>query len=437
MKLKKWTALALSAALATCMLTGCPWEENEENSDDASSIPGTSQGGGENTGGSTGGGTEEGNPDSGEEEKPEQKPQQYNFTVSVNVPDGYEAPTRGFIQILNSEDSGVKTVQIFENSAKYTASLLPEKEYTCLFWADNAENASDPTDLTQVTYTANTAAYAGKITGKPSTTNQTVTLEPVTTKVTIEYTGGDSNPISVTYPYATTYNVKEQTATSPDTETVEFNQENAAAAQLSAAPRLVQALGRLSRAGDSESNCTFYTLLPSDEHDRDVTIEHENLVYTTKLTADISGASTPVKIDLSDKKTGDWQATAAYAQDMFEKLFIEENGTPKGTPAGGSYYRLLLTPGQEYMLNDVVAAIFYKEVTLDLSKNGLIFEENLNTGGDSFAFEVHNDLDPKRINITIRGDENYGSIKYVIICSSDILMYPYDDFSEIYELLDN
>ena len=46
MKLKKWTALALSAALATCMLTGCPWEENEENSDDASSTPGTSQGGG-------------------------------------------------------------------------------------------------------------------------------------------------------------------------------------------------------------------------------------------------------------------------------------------------------------------------------------------------------------------------------------------------------
>lgn len=201
--------------------------------------------------------------------------------------------------------------------------------------------------------------------------------------------------------------------------------------------RLVQALGRLSRAGDSESNCTFYTLLPSDEKESDVTIEHENLVYTAKLTAGTSGASTPVEIDLSDKKAGQWEATAAYAEDMFEKLFINEDGTPKGTPAGGSYYRLLLTPGQEYMLNDVVAAIFYKEVTLDLSKNGLIFKENLNTGGDSFAFEVHNDLDPKRINITIRGDENYGSIKYVIICSSDILMYPYDDFSEIYELLDN
>ena len=285
MKLKKWTALALSAALATCMLTGCPWEENEENSDNASSTPGTSQGG------------------------------------------GHSGP-------------------------------------------DDSENTGGST-------------------------------------------GGDSNPISVTYPYATTYNVKEQTATSPDTETVEFNQENAAAAQLSAAPRLVQALGRLSRAGDSESNCTFYTLLPSDEHDRDVTIEHENLVYTTKLTADISGASTPVKIDLSDKKTGDWQATAAYAQDMFEKLFIEENGTPKGTPEDG-YYCFLLDDVN--MLAEVVAAIFHKEsVTLDLSKNGLIFEENVGP----FTLKMHNYPDS---SIIINTSSEYGPIQHELFMEEAQLM---------------
>ena len=37
MKLKKWTALALSAALATCMLTGCPWEEGDDASSDSPS----------------------------------------------------------------------------------------------------------------------------------------------------------------------------------------------------------------------------------------------------------------------------------------------------------------------------------------------------------------------------------------------------------------
>lgn len=37
MKLKKWTALALSAALATCMLTGCPWEKDDDASSDSPS----------------------------------------------------------------------------------------------------------------------------------------------------------------------------------------------------------------------------------------------------------------------------------------------------------------------------------------------------------------------------------------------------------------
>ena len=305
MKLKKWTALALSAALATCMLTGCPWEENEESSDDASGTPGTSQGG------------------------------------------GHSGP-------------------------------------------DDSENTGGST-------------------------------------------GGDSNPISVTYPYATTYNVKEQTATAPATENIDFNQGGAAAAQLSAAPRLVQALGRLSRAGDSESNCTFYTLLPSDEHDRDVTIEHENLVYTTKLTADISGASTPVKIDLSDKKTGDWQATATYAQDMFEKLFIEENGTPKGTPEDG-YYCFLLDDVN--MLAEVVAAIFHKEsVTLDLSKNGLIFEENVGP----FTLKMHNYPDS---SIIINTSSEYGPIQHELFYGRGAVdagagAILYQPFGDIYDSLNS
>ena len=291
MKLKKWTALALSAALATCMLTGCPWEENEESSDDASSTPGTSQGGGENTGGST---------------------------------------------------------------------------------------------------------------------------------------GGDSNPISVTYPYATTYNVKEQTATAPATENIDFNQGGAAAAQFSAAPRLVQALSRLSRADDSESNCTFYTLLPSNptEEQKTVTIVHEDLACKMTLTADTSATS--VEVNLDNKEAGQWQATAAYADAMFEKLFIEENGTPKGTPEDG-YYCFLLN--NVNMLAEVVAAIFHKEsVTLDLSKNGLIFEENVGP----FTLRMHNYPDS---SIIINTSSEYGPIQHELFYgrgavdagAGTILYQPFDD----------
>ena len=201
MKLKKWTALALSAALATCMLTGCPWEENEESSDDASGTPGTSQGGGhsgpddsENTGGSTGGdtgdtggGTEEGNPDSGEEQEPQ--PQPYTFNISVNVPDGEPTPKRYYMQVVGDDE----VVELKDGKKEnYTVELLPETKYTCLFWADNATTGDTPSSLTAVSYTAGTAAYAGKITGTPSaitSPNITVNLQPVTTKVSIQCTG--------------------------------------------------------------------------------------------------------------------------------------------------------------------------------------------------------------------------------------------------------
>ena len=60
MKLKKWTVLALSAALATCMLTGCPWDEDDAASSDlpaSSSRPSHDGGSDEDDTGSTGGST--------------------------------------------------------------------------------------------------------------------------------------------------------------------------------------------------------------------------------------------------------------------------------------------------------------------------------------------------------------------------------------------
>ena len=42
MRVKKYLALIFAAILATTMLTGCPWEEEEDKTDDASSVPATS-----------------------------------------------------------------------------------------------------------------------------------------------------------------------------------------------------------------------------------------------------------------------------------------------------------------------------------------------------------------------------------------------------------
>ena len=42
MRVKKYLALTLAAILATTMLTGCPWEKEEDETDDASSVPVTS-----------------------------------------------------------------------------------------------------------------------------------------------------------------------------------------------------------------------------------------------------------------------------------------------------------------------------------------------------------------------------------------------------------
>ena len=42
MRVKKYLALIFAAILATTMLTACPWEKEEDKTDDASSVPVTS-----------------------------------------------------------------------------------------------------------------------------------------------------------------------------------------------------------------------------------------------------------------------------------------------------------------------------------------------------------------------------------------------------------
>ena len=94
MKLKKWTALALSAALATCMLTGCPWEEGDDASSDSpssSSRPHHDSSDEDNTGTT-----------SGEDTETPENPEQPEETEPTLEKDGYEIDDEGNYTV-NSE----------------------------------------------------------------------------------------------------------------------------------------------------------------------------------------------------------------------------------------------------------------------------------------------------------------------------------------------
>ena len=221
-----------------------------------------------------------------------------------------------------------KVEKLEGGTGTYTASLLPDTSYTCLFWADNAaESATAPTDLTAVSYTPGTAAYAGKITGKPSdltSTNQTVTLKPVTTKVTIQCTGGEpGDKLTVTLNFAESFNVQSMKASSGVQERrniASFSSGDGNLLWESSAWKtqttwLVQALSRLSRADDGEYTGTFYALLPSDLTDEQ---EIVTIVYNDgtsereyKKTLTMSGTSASVQIDLTDENEGPQSRTDA------------------------------------------------------------------------------------------------------------------------------
>ena len=84
MRVKKYLALTLAAILATTMLTACPWDQEEDETDDASSVPVTS----------TDTGQDDDDHDSGDDDSQPTKP---TLTVSATggditnqnlVPDG-------------------------------------------------------------------------------------------------------------------------------------------------------------------------------------------------------------------------------------------------------------------------------------------------------------------------------------------------------------
>ena len=113
MKLKKWTALALSAALATCMLTACPWEKDDAASPDlpaSSSQPSHDSSGSddEDDTGNTGG---------------ETTVNEYTVTVTIGANGTVTYNGQAYSNITN------KTAQVAEGTT-ITFTVMPEEKYT-------------------------------------------------------------------------------------------------------------------------------------------------------------------------------------------------------------------------------------------------------------------------------------------------------------------
>ena len=227
----------------------------------------------------------------------------YTFTASVNT-NGQDMPTRCYMQVCTDYNTySVFTGSIQNGQCTFSnVSLPPNQSYTYLFWADNADNNSTPSDLRSVPYTFNTAAYAAKASGTPESVSKTssITLAPVTTKITLQNTSADFEPkndeqLTITLSCAETYNVQSDSVlgSAQHTYTHTFGSAN------TAVTRLLDAL-----SGSGNEVCSFYALKPGN----DVTIGFRDRELKTTLPAAQNGVST-LSVDLSD--TSNWQATEA------------------------------------------------------------------------------------------------------------------------------
>ena len=392
MRVKKYLALIFAAILATTMLTACPWEEEEDKTDDAAS--------GTTSGSSPAGEDGNSDPDEGDEgkeeggEETEAEPQDYTFTVAVDT-DDQEAPTNFYMQV---DDGTVQSGTPKDGKCSFTVSLKPGQEYTYLFWADNATSAEEPESLTSVTYQTGTAAYAANKKGTPDAVKEAVALEPVTTKVTLTDSSNtlesitNEETLTITLQAASTYDVSSGSASN----SIEQKITHTFGQSVSTDSAVFQLLNTLSRGNDKEI-CSFYTLVSiTPGSSNEATITFRDLKMTTPLTKSQSETA----VDLSQPK-GAWTATAEYAKKKVKDYFYKENGDPEGTTS--SYDGTQCFYLEEEKINDleaVISDIFHENETLKI-QNYAVFDKTLDgvynfsirkndTGGTTFFYICEN-----------------------------------------------
>ena len=290
-------------------------------------------------------------------------------TRSAGTPE--EMPTRCFMQIFgNNVSQDVQQSESIENGSFTFSVKLPNTTYTFLFWADNG-SGDTPTDLQEVQYTPGTVAFAAKVVNTPENVIKSgVSLKHAVTKLSLKTTAATSasegESIKVTTTCATIYNVDNLSASSPSAHTA------------------TKTFDASTDFAVNDNIATFY-FLPQNET-QSVDVEFHLLKQTIESVPLAANTHVTLQGNLSEDNPK-WGATSEYAQKQINYFFKQNDGTTSEGTLDGGVYRFYLPEEKKTDLEAVLSDILHKNVELDLTQFGTIFEEVLD---NDYTFTIKN-----------------------------------------------
>lgn len=238
-----------------------------------------------------------------------------------------DKPTRFYAQAVDGTGGSADPSAVVEGKEnadgkyEFTFQLYSGREYTYLFWADNAPTETAvPADLRNVAYTIGTVAFAAKESGTPDAVTKNITLTHAVTKVTLRSTTEAaltfSKEVSLATTCATTYNVQ-----------------NLAAAASTQQTYTATLTGSSIVQNGEALSC--YLIPASDE--QDVTVGANLLTQTIASVPLVPDTHVTLQGDLSEDNTN-WNASETYTDEKFRSYFFDETGNPKGDESAGTYW---------------------------------------------------------------------------------------------------
>ena len=298
-----------------------------------------------------------------------------------------DAPSRFYAQALSNGTLSkvVAGTKNDDGTYSFTLQVAKDTEYDYMFWADNAPTGDEPTDLRSVSYTMGDIAFAAKAQGTPETVDKDVKLQHVVAKVTLKTTTDvifeDSRTISLSASCASIYNVQTPSASSFEDKSISKEMTDA------------------SLAANSEVLTTY--IIPNQD-DKAVTFSAHDLAQTIDVVPLVANTNVILQGDLSEDNPK-WGATKEYVEKQINFFFKDENGMSEGTSDGG-VDRFYLPEEKIADLEEVLSAIFHKDVKLDLTSGSNIFNEALD---DDYTFTIRHNNISKIFLIYINGNNAY------------------------------
>ena len=298
-----------------------------------------------------------------------------------------DAPTRFYAQAISGGTLSkvVEGTRINDNTYSFTLQVAKDTESDYMFWADNAAPDNEPTDLRSVSYTIGNIAFAATAQGTPGAVNKEVKLQHVVAKVTLktttDVTFGDSRTIRLSASCASTYNVQTPSASSFEDKSISKEMTGA------------------SLAADSEVLTTY--IIPNPD-DKAVTFSAHDLAQTIDVVHLVANTNVTLQGDLSEDNPK-WGATKEYVEKQIDFFFKKKNGDPEGYFEGNAY-RFYLQEEKITDLKAVLSAIFHKNVELNLTQSGIIFDEVLD---NDYTCAIRNTTSNKYLDISINDNKIY------------------------------